>query len=92
VILAKSFLSQIINYLKEEYMDKKNLQLDLSKYVKEVVDSCPQQENGSDCGLFVCKVVEYLSRDVQLKFTQNDMPYFRQRMIWEIGNNLLKST
>ena len=29
VILAKSFLSQIINYLKDEYMDKKGEQLDL---------------------------------------------------------------
>lgn len=91
VIQSKALLSMVLNYLKDEHMNKKNEELDLRKYVKEVVDCCPQQENGSDCGLFVCKVVEYLSRDEELLFCQHDMPYFRQRMIWEIGKNTLKT-
>lgn len=91
ILHAKAFLTQVIKYLQDEHDHKKDSQLDLKSYVKEVVDTCPQQENGSDCGLFVCKVVEYLSRDVGLRFDQNDMPYFRQRMIWEIGNYTLIS-
>ena len=40
--------------------------------------------NGSDCGMFACKFAEYLSRDARLTFTQEHMPYFRRRMVYEI--------
>lgn len=46
---------------------------------------CPQQENAFDCGVFVCKMVEVLSRDRPLNtFSQKDMPNIRQRMLYEI--------
>uniref|UniRef100_A0A663LUZ3 SUMO specific peptidase 2 n=1 Tax=Athene cunicularia TaxID=194338 RepID=A0A663LUZ3_ATHCN len=44
----------------------------------------PQQENGSDCGVFLCKYADYISRDKPITFTQDDMPYFRKKMVWEI--------
>ena len=40
--------------------------------------------NGSDCGMFACMFAEVLSRDDEIKFDQEDMPYFRRRMIYEI--------
>ena len=51
----------------------------------------PQQENGFDCGVFTCQFMETLSRGEEFfNFTQKDMPYFRRRMIWEIGNTKLR--
>ena len=46
----------------------------------------PQQENGFDCGVFTCQFLETLSRGEEcFNFCQQNMPYLRQRMIWEIG-------
>ncbi|KAB7498521.1 Sentrin-specific protease 1 [Armadillidium nasatum] len=48
------------------------------------VNDIPQQMNGSDCGMFSCKFAEYLSRNAPITFTQEHMPYFRRRMVYEI--------
>ena len=108
-------------------MDKKGSTFDTSNFQSVIVKDIPQQMNGSDCGMFTCKVIifskivcksganfrtrtdpayqitttntathlffqfaEYLSRNVPITFSQEDMPYFRRRMIYEIvKNNLL---
>lgn len=44
----------------------------------------PQQENGFDCGVFVCQYAEFISRNQPITFSQKDMIYFRQKMIYEI--------
>lgn len=46
---------------------------------------CPQQQNSYDCGVFVSKMVEVLSRDMDImSFSQQDMPNIRRRMAYEI--------
>ncbi|VDK47313.1 unnamed protein product [Gongylonema pulchrum] len=40
--------------------------------------------NGSDCGMFACKFAEYASRRARISFSQEHMPYFRERMVYEI--------
>ena len=55
-----------------------------SSFQAVIVKDIPQQMNGSDCGMFTCKFAEYLSRNANISFTQEDMPYFRKRMIYEI--------
>jgi sentrin-specific protease 1 len=86
----RSCLTQIINYIKEEHRNKKNgKELEMKNFVREPTATTPQQLNGSDCGLFLCKVAEFLSQEAALNFDQEDMPYFRQRMIWEIAHNQL---
>ena len=50
----------------------------------------PKQQNGYDCGVFSCKLADYKSEMIPLNYTQNDMTYFRKRMIIEIlQGNLL---
>jgi sentrin-specific protease 1 len=49
-----------------------------------IVKIIPQQNNSSDCGMFACQFSEYLSRRANNTFAQADMPYFRNRMIYEI--------
>ncbi|TRY89395.1 hypothetical protein DNTS_002610, partial [Danionella cerebrum] len=82
----------ILLYLTEEFRVKKGKDLDVSKWsVSSSVrpSDIPQQKNGSDCGVFICKYADYISRGHKLTFRQNHMPYFRKAMIWEILNQKL---
>lgn len=51
---------------------------------KAVVTDGPKQQNGFDCGVFVCTTAEFISRDRPLTFEQKDMIYFRKKMVIEI--------
>lgn len=42
--------------------------------------NAPQQSNGVDCGVFVCKYAELIALAQPLTFTQQDIPRFRQEM------------
>ncbi|XP_069086973.1 sentrin-specific protease 1 isoform X1 [Pleurodeles waltl] len=76
----------LMQYLKQESLDKKGIEFDangwqlLNKNSREI----PQQMNGSDCGMFACKYADYVTKDKPITFTQQHMPYFRKRMVWEI--------
>ncbi|XP_064020788.1 sentrin-specific protease 2-like [Pogoniulus pusillus] len=76
----------LFQYLREESLEKRNLELASSEWTLRSMESheIPQQSNGSDCGVFMCKYAEYISRDRATTFTQNDMPAFRKTMVWEI--------
>ncbi len=39
--------------------------------------------------MFTCKFAEYLSRDANISFSQENMQYFRKRMVYEIVTNKL---
>ena len=82
-------LSLILEYLQVEHLNKRNAVLDIKRYVKEIVEDCPQQENGADCGIFACKAAEFLSRDETLKFSQQDMQFYRKLMVYEIAKKRL---
>jgi sentrin-specific protease 1 len=64
--------------------ERKGVLINKEDWELENVEETPQQQNGSDCGMFSCKVAEYLSRDAELTFTQENMNYYRERMIYEI--------
>ncbi|XP_065096297.1 sentrin-specific protease 2 isoform X2 [Paramisgurnus dabryanus] len=83
--------NMILLYLKEEFKIKKGKDLDVSKWTACSLrpTEIPQQKNGSDCGVFVCKYADYIARGHSLTFLQNHMPYFRKAMIWEILNQKL---
>ena len=80
-------LKKLLEYLKQESMDKKKTEFDTSGFKLENVKDIPRQMNGSDCGMFTLKYAEYLSRNASITFTQEDMPYFRRRIVYEIVNN-----
>lgn len=77
-------LNALADYLQAESMDKKKQPLDMSDWKKENVSNIPQQENGSDCGVFSCMYAEFITRNRPILFTQQHMQYFRKRMIYEI--------
>lgn len=67
--------------------ERKGTLLNKEEWELENVDDVPQQQNGSDCGVFTCKFAEYLSRDADLTFVQENMNYYRERMVYEIIEN-----
>ncbi|XP_044529125.1 sentrin-specific protease 2 [Gracilinanus agilis] len=76
----------LFKYLQEESKNKRNRELDTGEWTLNSAKpyEIPQQLNGSDCGMFTCKYADYLSQDKPITFTQNQMPHFRKRMVWEI--------
>ena len=82
-------MTALASYLEDEHQDKKGSPLDTSSWSKVIAKKIPQQMNGSDCGMFTCKFAEYKSRRARFTFSQKDMPYFRQRMVYEIVKNTL---
>lgn len=77
--LAAYCLKPIYSYLEGKYKETYNKML-CTGWLLNYMYECPQQKNGYDCGIFVCKFVEYLSVDAPLDFTQEDMPKFRQEI------------
>ncbi|XP_064490394.1 sentrin-specific protease 1-like [Ornithodoros turicata] len=77
-------LKALRDYLKDESLDKRQANLDMSEWTLETVKGVPQQMNGSDCGMFALKYAESITRDAKITFSQMDIPYFRRIMVYEI--------
>ena len=78
-------LDTMKKYINDEHIDKKGSEFDFSDFQYGNANA-PKQENQSDCGMFVCKYCDFISRNEALTFTQDDMQYYRIRMIYEIIN------
>ncbi|TPX78554.1 hypothetical protein CcCBS67573_g00139 [Chytriomyces confervae] len=72
------------NYLQEESMDKKKIPFDFTGWSDYCPKDIPRQENGFDCGVFTCMFAEYSSREAEFDFSQEQMPYLRQRIVYEL--------
>lgn len=71
-------------YLQDESLDKKKQPYDMNDWKLQSAKNIPQQMNGSDCGVFSCMFAEYVCANKKITFTQDDMPYFRNKMVYEI--------
>jgi len=78
------------HYIDAEHRNKKTKPFDFSGWEDYTLEATPQQENGFDCGVFVCQFLERLSRGECFNFTQADMPYLQRLMVWEIGHAKLR--
>ncbi|XP_040594500.1 sentrin-specific protease 2-like [Mesocricetus auratus] len=83
---GQNICETIFQYLQNESKTRRNIELDPSEWKQYSVTSeeIPQQLNGSDCGMFTCKYADYISKDQPVTFSQQHMPIFRKRMVWEI--------
>lgn len=77
-------LAALKQYLQDESKDKKKQAYDMSDWTFQSAKNIPQQMNGSDCGMFSCMFAEYVCANKKITFTQDDMPYFRNKMVYEI--------
>ncbi|KAJ4494254.1 hypothetical protein C8R41DRAFT_909813 [Lentinula lateritia] len=79
-------------YIDAEHRNKKGIPFDFTGWEDYILKDTPQQENGYDCGVFTCQFLESLSRGEEtFNFSQDDIPYLRRRMIWEIGHSTLRT-
>jgi Ulp1 family protease len=79
--LGRKCLNTLLKYLDEEHQAKRGSPLNTDEWKTTLMTDIPQQTNWSDCGMFVLKYAEYLSRRKRMSFTQADMPLFRRRTI-----------
>nr|XP_023876063.1 ubiquitin-like-specific protease ESD4 [Quercus suber]POE81666.1 ubiquitin-like-specific protease esd4 [Quercus suber] len=77
-------LRVLARYFVDEVKDKSGKDIDLSSWQQEFVEDLPEQKNGFDCGMFMIKYADFYSRGLGLCFSQEHMPYFRQRTAKEI--------
>lgn len=82
-------LKLVLKYLMLEHLDKKKTEFFPSGWLLKIAKKCPKQRNLWDCGVFVCMFAEHLARNAPLKFSQKDMPKFRQQMKFEIERKKL---
>ncbi len=69
-------LKGFLQYLKDEHVDKKGYEMPNAKKweLKSMTNSdIPQQENVSDCGVFVCMFCDYILNGCKLNFKQDDI-------------------
>jgi len=71
-------------YMNDESKDKKKVDFNFDGWTELMPKQIPEQMNGCDCGVFACKYAEYKSRNADFTFSQANMPYFRERMVYEI--------
>lgn len=77
----RALLEQIVNeYISKIYYYIYCKYIEFRQKWKIFFRNCPQQKNLYDCGVFICKYVEYLSMDRRFDFTQEDMNKFRNEI------------
>ena len=88
---VESCFEPILNYLSEEMRSKKK-SITSRLYLDQVTVKCiPQQNNNYDCGVFILRFAESITRyghHGQLDFTQETVPQLRNLMLSEIFNGL----
>lgn len=79
-------LELIFHYLQDESKARRHVDLNPSEWKQYSMptEKIPQQGNDRDCGVFTCKYADYISRGCPITFSQQHMPLFRKRMVWEI--------
>ncbi|XP_035297573.1 LOW QUALITY PROTEIN: sentrin-specific protease 2-like [Cricetulus griseus] len=79
-------LGLIFQYLQETKV-KRSIDLDPLDW-KQCRKACRQRDslqlNRNDCGVFTCKYADYISRGQPITFSQQHVPLFRKKMVWEI--------
>jgi Ulp1 family protease len=70
-VLFEKLANVFSNYIRHK------LQIENNRRWKYIVADNPKQKNGDDCGVFVCRFMEYLTRNERFDFEQCDMEYIR---------------
>ncbi|KRY52583.1 Sentrin-specific protease 1, partial [Trichinella britovi] len=83
-----TLLRSLKEYLCQESKAKGH-DLHIDQWTFSNAEGVPRQGNFNDCGVFVCKFADYLSRDAELSFNQSHMANFRLCMAYEILNKQL---
>ena len=76
-------LPDVLNFLAIEAV-KKGEEFDYSEWDIKMMNNIPHQNNGNDCGVFVCATAEMLSQGGRLSYSQRDMPAYRAKILADL--------
>jgi sentrin-specific protease 1 len=62
---------------------------DLNDWKDYIPEDIPLQDNGTDCGVFMCQFVDYLNDRLDLTFSVLDLSYFRRHVLVDLPRDLL---
>ena len=79
-----SIRKQVLQFFKTRFPNETGSASDDSEWKSVDEPHVPKQENGFDCGVFVCQMAERLSRRSEFDFDQSQMPAIRIQMIEQI--------
>lgn len=80
------YINGLMSYIKDEWNTQKGGKLpniddwELISCTKNI----PRQENGFDCGVFACMFADFLSQNIPLTFSQEDIDEYRKRIAFSI--------
>ena len=80
-------LKAIQGFLKDEFLHTTGKPLDIQNWSCKFPVGLPTQENSYDCGMFILKYSELISRGAPYNFSEQDLPLLRKRMVYEIMKN-----
>ncbi|KAG7377324.1 hypothetical protein PHYPSEUDO_011854 [Phytophthora pseudosyringae] len=83
-------LKVLLRYLHDESEHKKKQKFnDEGWELVATTPETPQQNNGSDCGVFSCMFADYLALNKPLSFKQKDIPFHRHRMVLHMSRGYI---
>lgn len=71
-------------FIEDEAKEKSGVELDTREWRRLFARDIPHQKNGSDCGVFAITYGDFCSKDVPFRFSQEDMPFFRRRIVADV--------
>ncbi|GAQ88288.1 SUMO protease [Klebsormidium nitens] len=80
----ETVLEDLAQYIMDEAEDKGTGPIDTSDWERVYHTDKPQQGNNSDCGMFMLKFADFVSRDAPITFSQKEMWYFRRKLVVEL--------
>ena len=83
-------LTEVYYWIKQEMTEKWKIEFKPHEWSLRTA-ICPQQKDGTSCGVFMCKFAESLSRDAPLSTRHEDIPKIRRVMIAEMLTGQLES-
>ena len=96
---GRNYLQGLMQWLKDEAVDQTKDAIKMKQRLgksQEVVNAdewklisqprgqVPQQSNGFDCGVFSIVCADFLSDELPLNYSQQNMPYFRLKIACDI--------
>jgi sentrin-specific protease 1 len=84
---GQKYTSAIMQYLGDEMREKLGVMMTKAEcdlwHVQLIPPAeSPQQQNGYDCGMFVCMYADYMLQDLPEQFSQQDMPMLRRKICY----------
>ena len=89
--LGTRYLNAALRYLGDEAKKRNIAGFDAADWTLiPSVDGTPQQNNGTDCGVFTVMFADFITDDLQLVFSQTDINLFRRKICANVLRGELK--